>query len=174
MAPVSLTAVVERAADRAIRDPRFADVLAAIVDAPTDDAGELTRLAAGRLNDSRRRTASEDFRASAVTTAQVQRLLDRSSPQAVHVLRSRGRLLGRTIGNATYFPAWQFTGGEIRGDLPAVLSALRRVTDDALTADRIMRLRRDELNGTSLAEALDHPRRAAAAWNILGDLGAGH
>ena len=35
-----------------------------------------------------------------------------------------------------------------------------------------MRLRRDELGGKSLAAALDDPKRAATAWNLLGALGS--
>ena len=90
------------------------------------------------------------------------------------MLRSRGQLLGRTIGNATLFPAWQLQGGALRDDLPS--PARRRSAgsaDDAVAADRVMRLRRDELGGRSLADALDQPKRAATAWNLLGALGLG-
>ena len=36
-----------------------------------------------------------------------------------------------------------------------------------------MRLRRDELGGRSLADALDDRKRSATAWNLLGALGLG-
>lgn len=166
--------LVEQVARRVSTDANFAVMLAALVDAPSDDAGDLTHLAAVHLNDSRRQSALDEFRKSALTTSDVQRLLNRSSAQAVHVLRSRGQLLGRTIGNATHFPAWQFEGGELRADLPALLAALTAFTDDAMAADRVMRLRRDDLGGLSLLEALDDPKRKRLAWNLLADLGSGH
>jgi hypothetical protein len=165
--------LAERARRRATREPAFATVLEAILEAPTHDAGELTHLAARRVNDVRRRLAVEEFTASSLSTAEVQARLGRASAQSVHVLRSRGQLLGRTVGNATWFPAWQLQGGALRDDLPRLLDALGRFTDDAVAADRIMRLRRDELGGRSLADALDDPKRAATAWNLLGALGGG-
>ena len=54
-----------------------------------------------------------------LSTAEVRERLGRSSAQSVHVLRSRGQLIGRTIGNATWFPAWQLQGGGLRDDLPS-------------------------------------------------------
>lgn len=165
--------LARRAHERATREPAFATVLEAILDAPTAGAGELARVAAREVNDVRRRQALEEFRAGALSTAEVQERLGRSSAQSVHVLRSRGKLIGRKIGSATWFPAWQLQGGSLREDLPRLLAALGRFTDDAVAADRIMRLRRDELGGRSLAEALDQPKRAAAAWNLLGALGLG-
>ena len=56
-------------------------------------------------------------------------------------------------------------------DLDEILAALRRFTSDAMGADRIMRLQRDELGGQSIAEALDRPRMQAVAWAILESLG---
>ncbi len=166
-------ALARRARERARREPAFATVLEAILDAPTEGTVELTHVAAMQVNDARRQQALEEFRAGALSTAEVQQRLGRSSAQSVHVLRSRGQLLGRTIGNATWFPAWQLQGGALRDDLPRLLEALRRFSDDAVAADRMMRLRRDELGGRSLADALDDPRRAATAWNLLGALGLG-
>lgn len=174
MGPPAVAELVERIAHRASSDSHFAGVLAALLDAPTDDAGELAHLAAASLNQTRRQSVLEEFRHSALTTSDVQRLLRRSRPQSVHVLRSRGKVLGRTIGNITYFPTWQFDEGELRADLDVVLAALHQFTNDAVTADRIMRLRRPELGGASLAEGLRDPKRAPAAWNILSNLGSGH
>ncbi len=166
-------ALAERVRARATREPAFASVLEAILDAPTEGSAQLAHVAAREVNDVRRRLALDEFRAGALSTAEVQRRLGRSSAQSVHVLRSRGRLLGRTIGNATWFPAWQLRGGALRDDLPRLLEALLRFSDDAVVADRVMRLRRDELGGRTLADALDDPKRAPAAWNRLGSLGLG-
>jgi hypothetical protein len=165
-------ALVTRVRERAAREPAFATVLEAILEAPPADTRELTRMAARQVNDLRRQQALSDFRDGALSTAEVRERLGRSSAQSVHVLRSRGQLIGRTLGNATWFPAWQLDGGELRPDLPRLLEALGRFTDDAVAADRVMRLRRDELGGTSLMAALDDPKRAATAWNLLGALGA--
>jgi hypothetical protein len=163
--------LAQRAGERARQEPAFATVLEAILDAPTTGAGELTHVAARQVNDVRHRQALEEFKDGALSTAEVQQRLGRSSAQSVHVLRSRGKLLGRTIGNATWFPAWQLRGGELRDDLPRLLEALRRFSEDAVAADRVMRLRRDELGGKSLAAALDDPKRAATAWNLLATIG---
>ena len=170
--PKPADALVTRVRERAAREPAFATVLEAILEAPPADTRELTRVAARQVNDVRRRQAMSEFREGALSTAEVRERLGRSSAQSVHVLRSRGHLIGRTLGNATWFPAWQLQGGELRPDLPRLLDALGRFTDDAIAADRVMRLRRDELGGQSLAAALDDPKRAAAAWNLLGALGS--
>ena len=165
-------ALAQRAQARAAREPAFAAVLEAILDAPTTAAGELTRVAARNVNDGRRQQSLADFRAGALSTAEVQHRLGRSSAQSVHVLRSRKQLLGRTLGNATWFPAWQFSDGRIRSDLPEIIQTLHRFTADSIAADRVMRLRRDELGGRSIAEALDRKRIAATARAILADLGS--
>jgi hypothetical protein len=78
-------------------------------------------------------------------------------------------LIGRTLGNTTFFPAWQFESGALRPDLPALLQRLERFTTDAVAADRVMRLPRDELAGRCLAESLDDPQ----AWELLDRLGDG-
>lgn len=166
-------ALAKRARDRATREPAFATVLEAILDAPTEDAGELSHVAARQVSDARRQQALEEFRAGALTTAEVQQRLGRSRVQSIHVLRSRGKLVARTLGNTTWFPAWQLQGGALREDLPRLLAVLGPFRDDAVAADRAMRLRRDELGGRSLADALDDPKRAATAWNLLGALGLG-
>lgn len=163
----------KRAAARAAREPAFATVLEAILEAPTTGAGELTHVGARRVSDARGQQALDEFRAGSLTTSQVQQALGRSSAQAVHVLRSRGKLLGRTIGNHTWYPAWQLADGQLRADLAEVLDAIGRFTTDAVAADRIMRLRRDELGGKSIAAALDDPQWAASARNLLGALGLG-
>ena len=94
------------------------------------------------------------------------------TPQAVHRLRSRGKLIGSAVGNQTWFPAWQFDGGRMRPDLPRILELLARFTSDPLAADRIMRLKHDELGDTSIAEALRNPKTTETAWRMLTSLGA--
>lgn len=164
--------LAQRAEERARREPAFASVLETLLDADTSDTAELTHVAAQQVNDVRRQQALDEFRAGALSTAEVQQRLGRSSAQSVHVLRSRGQLLGRTIGNATWFPAWQLQGGALRDDLPRLLDVLRRFTDDAVAADRVLRLKRDELGGRSLADSLDDPKWSRTAWNLLSAIGA--
>lgn len=165
--------LAERVRDRARHEPAFATVLEAILDAPPAEDRVLAKVAAREVNEVRRRQALDEFRDGSLTTAEVRERLGRSSVQAVHVLRSRGQLLGRTVGNVTLFPAWQLQGGAVRDDLPRLLAVLGRFTDDAVAADRAMRLRRDELGGRSIVDVLDDPKRAGTAWNLLGALGAG-
>src|SRR5688572_32811687 len=99
-------ALAKRARDRATREPAFATVLEAILDAPTEDAAELTHVAAGQVNDARRQQPLEDFRAGALTTADVQQRPGRTRAQSIHVLPTRATLLGRTSRNTTSCPAW--------------------------------------------------------------------
>ena len=49
-------------------------------------------------------------------------------------------------------------------------SLLARFTSDPLAADRIMRLKHDELGDTSIAEALRKPKTAEIAWRMLTSL----
>ena len=163
--------LLARVAAEARRDPgRVGPVLQVLVGDEPDSPGGL-RLVAGRLNDVRLAAAHDEFRAGSLTADEVRRRLGVRSRQAVHALRERGRLLGRTFGNQTWFPAWQLDGPALRSDLAALVGALRRFSDDAVAADRIMRLPRDELDGLSLAEAIDDPTRRDLAWALLGRLG---
>lgn len=133
------------------------------------------RPVAERLNTARLGSAIEEFIAGCLTTDEVVRLLPTvTTRQAVHRLRERGRLVGRTVGNATWFPAWQFDGDGLRADLPDLLSRLCRFTTDTVAADRVMRTPRDELGGATLAEALDDPAHRPLAILLLDQLGAGH
>ncbi|WP_299561728.1 hypothetical protein [uncultured Mycolicibacterium sp.] len=157
---------------RVRRDARFADVLGELLEAPTEPHGALRRSVAHALNEQRRAAAVQEFIAGALSTAQVQARLGYATPQAVHRLRSRGRLLGATVGNQTWFPAWQFDDTGLRPELPRILELLTRFTADAVAADRIMRLSRDDLDGLSVAEALDRPETAPAARRALTALGA--
>ncbi|MBX7432569.1 hypothetical protein JDV09_10710 [Mycobacterium sp. Y57] len=169
------TAVVPLAdelAARARTDKGFARVLAVLLDAPSTPGGTLARVAARELNRQRRAGVVADFVDGAMPTRAVQHLLHLRTPQAVHRLRTRGKLIGTAVGNQTYFPAWQFDDDRIRTDLPRILELLTRFTSDPMAADRIMRLRHDELGDTSIAEALREPRTADAAWRILTSLGA--
>ena len=163
---------IARVEQRAATDPRFAGALLDLVEAPTSTAGSYSHAAATALNRQRQDDAREQFLDGAMPTAKVQGLLGLRTPQAVHRLRSRGKLIGRQIGNATWFPSWQFRDGDRRADLDEVLVALGRFTSDAVAADRIMRLKRSELGGQSIAEALDRPRKQSTAWALLGSLGS--
>ena len=162
--------MIVQAEARARVDPHFAELLATLVDAPTGAAGTYSREAAHQLNDRRSRDALEEFKAGALPTAAVQGLLGFATPQAVHQLRSRGRIIGMPLGNGTWFPAWQFAGGQLRADLPRILEMLGRLTTDVVAADRAMRLIRDDLGDHSIATALDRPDLAPAAWAALADL----
>lgn len=157
---------------RAQKDTRFARVLDALLAAPTTPQGTLERTAARKLSDQRRAALVEDFVDGSMRTPQAQALLKLRTPQAVHRLRSRGKLIGSAVGNQTWFPAWQFDADRLRPDLPRILELLARFTSDPLAADRIMRLKHEELGGTSIAEALRKPRTTELAWRMLTSLGA--
>lgn len=165
------TELLNRLAVRAERDPAFRVLLAELADAPTTSAGRY--LTASCLNATRVDDARAVFRSGAFTTAQVQARLGVTTPQAVSQLRRRGRLVGRRDGNPTWYPAWQFDPDGLRPDLPDILERLSRFTTDVIAADRIMRLERPELDGRSVADSLDDPERAPAAWLVLDTLGHG-
>jgi hypothetical protein len=170
--PASVAKTTARVIERAQSDPAFAEVLAALVDAPRGGVAEYRRAAARALNAQRLAEIREDFKATALVTADVQRLLGLGTPQAVHRLRSRGRVIGLAMGNATYFPAWQFIDGRIRPDLAELLESMHEFTSDVISIDRVMRLPHDDLDGQSIAEVLDDKRLRPAANNILNELGA--
>jgi hypothetical protein len=163
--------LLARVAVEARKDPgRVGPVLQVLVGDQPDHPGGL-RVVADRLNDARLAAAHDEFRAGSLTADEVRHRLGLRSRQAVHALRDRGRLMGRTFGNHTLFPAWQLDGPALRPDLAALLGALRRFSDDAVATDRIMRLPRPELDGISFGEALDDPARRDLAWALLGRLG---
>lgn len=164
--------LARQVAERARNDSRFAEVLDAILAAPTGPQGTLERIAANSLNDERRSALVHQFVEGSLPTPKVQQRLDLRSPQAVHRLRSRGKLLGSAVGNQTWFPAWQFDADRLRPDLPRIIELLTEFTSDPLAADRVMRLTHDELGGSSIAEALRRPKTAEAAWRMLAALGA--
>ena len=164
--------LARRVAVRAQKDTRFAKVLDALLTAPTSPQGALERTAARKLSDQRRAALVEDFVDGSIRTPDVQAMLKLGTPQAVHRLRSRGKLIGSAVGNQTWFPAWQFEGGQTRPDLPRILELLARFTSDPLAADRIMRLKHDELGNRSIADALRRPKTTEIAWQMLTSLGA--
>lgn len=164
--------LARQVAERARTDAGFAEVLDAILGAPTAPQGTLERIAAGSLNDERRGALVREFVEGSLPTPKVQQRLALHSPQAVHRLRSRGKLLGSAVGNQTWFPAWQFDSDRLRTDLPQILELLARFTSDPLAADRIMRLTHEELGGSSIAEALRRPKSADTAWRMLAAVGA--
>jgi hypothetical protein len=164
--------LARQVAERALNDSSFAEVLDVLLEAPTGPQGTLERIAAGSLNDERRGALVREFLEGSLPTPKVQERLDLHSPQAVHRLRSRGKLLGSAVGNQTWFPAWQFDADRVRPDLPRILELLSEFTADPLAADRIMRLTHDELGGSSIAEALRRPKTAEVAWQMLAAVGA--
>jgi hypothetical protein len=164
--------LARQVAERALNDSSFAEVLDALLEAPTGPQGTLERIAASSLNDERRGALVREFVEGSLPTPQVQERLALHSPQAVHRLRSRGKLLGSAVGNQTWFPAWQFDADRVRTDLPRILELLNEFTSDPLAADRIMRLTHDELGGSSIAEALRRPKAAETAWQMLAAVGA--
>ncbi len=170
--PTAIAPLARRVAERARKDSEFAKVLDAILVAPTAPQGTLKRVAARGLNDERRSALVREFVGGALPTPDVQTRLGLRSPQAVHRLRSRGKLLGSAVGNRTWFPAWQFDADRVLPDLPRILDLLARFTSDALAADRVMRLRHDELGGSSIAEALRRLKTTDTAWGMLAGLGA--
>ena len=149
--PTAVAPLARQVAERAQQDSGFAEVLDAILEAPTVPHGTLQRIAARSLNDERRGALVREFVEGSLPTPQVQARLGLKSPQAVHRLRSRGKLLGSAVGNQTWFPAWQFDDDRVRPDLPRILELLTQFTSDPLAADRIMRLRHDDLGGASIA-----------------------
>ncbi len=159
-------------AERAQHDSGFAHVLDAILEAPTAPQGTLEHVAARALNDQRRAAVVHEFVEGSLPTPKIQMLLGLGTPQAVHRLRTRGKLLGAAVGNRTWFPAWQFDDDRVRPDLTRILESLNRFTTDPLAADRIMRLTHDELGGASIAQALRRPETADTAWRMLAALGA--
>jgi hypothetical protein len=168
----AIAPLARQVAERALNDSSFAEVLDALLEAPTGPQGTLERIAASSLNDERRGALVREFVEGSLPTPKVQELLDLHSPQAVHRLRSRGKLLGSAVGNQTWFPAWQFDADRVRSDLPRILELLSEFTSDSLAADRIMRLTHDELGGSSIAEALRRPKTADIAWQMLAAVGA--
>ena len=164
--------LARQVAARAQRDARFARVLDALLAAPTTPQGTLERVTAQKLNSQRRAALVQDFVDGSMRTPDVQALLGLRTPQAVHRLRTRGKLLGAAVGNQTWFPAWQFDVDRIRPDLPRILELLARFTSDPLAADRIMRLKHDELGGISIAEALRNAQTVETAWRMLTSVGA--
>ena len=170
--PSAVASLVREVEKRARADSEFAQVLDALLEAPTVPQGTLERVAAGRLNDERRTNLVRDFVEGALPTPKVRALLGLASPQAVHRLRSRGKLLGAAVGNQTWFPAWQFDDDRLRTDLPRILELLARFTSDPLAADRIMRITHDELGGISIAEALRRAKTADTGWRMLASIGA--
>jgi hypothetical protein len=143
-----------------------------MLDAPTAQPGTLELVAARNLNEQRQSGIVRDFVDGSLPTPRVQELLGLRSPQAVHRLRSRGKLVGAPIGNQTWFPAWQFDNDRLRSDLPRILSLLATFSTDVFAADRIMRLVHDDLAALSISEALRRPSLAEIAWRMLTSAGA--
>ena len=164
--------LLERVAAAAERDPTTVRPVLQVLAGDEPDRVSALRPVAAKVNATRVRSALEEFKDGAWTTDDVvHRVYRFRSRQAVHALRARARLLGRTMGNATWFPSWQFADGDLRPDLGEILEALARFSADAVACDRVMRLPRSELRGRSIAEALDRPRDRRLAWRLLDAVG---
>lgn len=161
--------VVDKIAARAATDVDFRRVLDLVADLPARPADEPVAYAARAVNGARRRVMHDEFRAQALTTEAARQLLGVARAQNLHTARQRGSLIGQTFGNVTYYPAWQFDDGAIRSDLAQILQALGRYADDAVIADRVMRLPREDLDGRSIIDALDDARLGPTAWIVLAD-----
>lgn len=169
--PVSDT-LLERVAAAAERDPATVRPVLQVLAGDVPDRVAALRPVAAQVNAERLRAVIEEFKGGSWTTQDVLRHLRRfRTRQAVHALRARGRLMGRTIGNITWFPRWQFADGDLRPDLVDILDILARFSTDTITCDRVMRLPRAELHSRSIAEALDRPRQQRMAWRVLGAVG---
>src|SRR6201993_4203227 len=149
--------LARQVAERALNDSSFAEVLDALLEAPTGPQGTLERVAASSLNDERRGALVREFVEGSLPTPQVQARLGLKSPQAVHRLRSRGKLLGSAVGNQTWFPAWQFDDDRGRPGLPRILELLPQFTSDPLGAERVMPLGHDRLGGRAIAPGVRRP-----------------
>ena len=164
--------LLERVAAAAARDPASVRPVLQVLAGEEPDHPSALRPIVDRVNTQRRKGVLDEFKRGSWTTDQVLREVPRfRTRQAVHALRSRDRLLGRTIGNATWFPRWQFDDGDVRPDLGDILEALRRFSADPVAADRIMRLPRAELHGRSIAESLSRPREQRLAGRVLATVG---
>ena len=170
--PPAPALLAEQVEARARRDPAFAEVLDALLEAPTSPSGQLRLVAAGNLNEQRRAGVVREFVEGSLPTPKVQALLGAGSPQAIHRMRSRGKLLGAAVGNQTWFPAWQFDSDRLRPDLPHILEVAGRFTADPFAIDRVMRLAREDLDGMSIADALRRPAMTDTAWRLLAAVGA--
>jgi len=164
--------LLDRVAAAAERDPASVRPVLQVLVGEVPDHPSALRPVADRVNTQRLEGVLDDFKKGSWTTGDVLREVPRfRTRQAVHALRTRGRLLGRTIGNATWFPRWQFHDGDVRPDLGDILEALLRFSTDAVADDRVMRLPRGELHGRSIAESLSRPREQRLALRLLGAAG---
>jgi hypothetical protein len=170
--PPATAPLAQRVEARARRDPAFAQVLDTLLEAPTSPSGRLQVVAAANLNEQRRGVVVRDFVDGSLPTPKVQALLGLGSPQAVHRLRSRGKLIGAAVGNQTWFPEWQFDSDRLRADLPRILELVTRFSGDPFAIDRIMRLAHDDLDGLSIADALRRPALTETSWRLLAAVGA--
>lgn len=164
--------LLERVAAAVERDPASVRPVLQVLVGEAPDRPMALRPVADRVNSRRLEGVLEDFNQGSWTTDDVLREVSRfRTRQAVHALRMRGGLVGRTIGNATWFPRWQFHNGDVRPDLGPILEALQRFSTDAIAVDRVMRLPREELHGRSIAESISRPRKQRLAWRLLGAAG---
>jgi hypothetical protein len=107
---------------------------------------------ARRVNADRLNARLGEFRAGALSTSEVGKLLGGISRQAVSLRAAGRKLLSHEIGGKRYFPAWQFgTDGPLPG-LSRVLAALG--DRSPLAADALMRTPLEEEGGRTPAQLL--------------------
>jgi hypothetical protein len=144
--------------DRQQREPDVVEPVLALLADPDHEStvtDDMRRLAA-TLADQRETAALESFLANALPTSEViDRVRSWNDRRTIASARRRRRLLGLTVGRATYHPDWQFTRSGVRRDLSAVIGPLLDASaDDPVLADQIMRTARPELDGRSLVDLL--------------------
>jgi hypothetical protein len=148
--------------DREQREPDVVEPVLVLLADP-DHEGEVTddmRRLAASLADQRETAALETFLASSLpTSAVIDRVPSWNDRRTIASARRRRQLLGLSIGRETYHPDWQFTRTGLRRDLSSVIGPLLdAAAGDPLLADQIMRTRRPELDGRSLADLLSTRR----------------
>lgn len=164
--------LLERVAAAAERDPASVRPVLQVLVGEIPDRPLALRPVADHVNRQRVEGMLEEFKKGSWTTDDVLREVSRfRTRQAVHALRTRGRLLGRTMGNATWYPRWQFLDNDLRPDLGEILDALGQFSADAVAGDRVMRLPHEDLHGRSIAESLDDAGDRRLAWRLLGAAG---
>ena len=169
--PATSKGPVERKVTRVVTPGTLSD--AALLDEKRDNVLLAMSLDAHRLGLAWISLASGEFRVTETTLDRLASELARLQPAEILLTDSLDDQLpsGLTVP-LKHFTAWQFDDERLRPDLPRILELLARFTSDPLAADRIMRMKHDELGGRSIAEALRETRTADTAWRILASVGA--
>jgi hypothetical protein len=122
------------------------------VDALAETTDDAALALARRVNVERLGHERARFRAGALTTAEVARVLGGVSRQAVASRVASGSLLALQIGGRSYFPDWQLGPDGPWPGLPRLLALLR--PHGVLGADALMRRPLPEESGRTPAQLL--------------------